>query len=118
MGNISTNFNRSEFACKCGCGQDSVDAELITILEIIREKFNLPIEINSGNRCVVYNKSVGGGVSSQHLKGRAADIDIEGVPPAEIQDYVDQIWPNLYGMGRYETFTHVDSRGGKARWEG
>ncbi|EAS4214514.1 serine/threonine protein kinase, partial [Salmonella enterica] len=25
---ISKYFKRSEFACKCGCGQDTVDAEL------------------------------------------------------------------------------------------
>lgn len=48
---------------------------LIThLLNPIREKFGKPIKVNSGYRCPSLNKSVGGSVSSQHVKGEAVDI--------------------------------------------
>jgi hypothetical protein len=35
---ISENFARSEFRCKCGCGLDTVDTELLRLLENIRAR--------------------------------------------------------------------------------
>ena len=46
MGDLSANFNRAEFACKCGCGFDTVDAKLIDYVQQIREYFAVPITIN------------------------------------------------------------------------
>ena len=113
MTQLSEHFARHEFACKCGCGQDTVDAELITTLEAIREHFGEPITITSGNRCPTYNTKVGGSVYSQHLISRAADIVVRNVTPSDVADWLDQ-WPG--GLGRYPTFTHVDSRASVARW--
>lgn len=45
------------------------------VLDPLREKFGKPIIVNSGFRCQVLNKAVGGVPSSQHTKGEAADID-------------------------------------------
>ena len=117
MGDISENFSRSEFACKCGCGLDSVDVELLRILETLRSHFDRPITINSGHRCVDYNAFVGGSSNSQHLYGRAADIVVDGIDPALVYELADQM--GIGGAGEYSTFTHVDSRtNGPARWEG
>ena len=113
MGDISAHFNRSEFACKCGCGQDTVDAALIQKLEVVRLRFNKPITITSGNRCVEYNKQIGGAPASQHLLGRAADIVVKGVSPSEVYKHLDSLEG---GLGGYDSFTHVDSRHGKVRW--
>lgn len=44
------------------------------LLDPIREKWGHPIRVNSGFRCPVLNKKVGGAVNSQHIKGEAADI--------------------------------------------
>ncbi len=111
---LSHHFRRSEFRCKCGCGQDTVDAELITVLEKIRERFGSPILITSGNRCPKYNRSVGGAQHSQHLKSRAADIQIKGITPREAQVWINK-W-HTGGMGRYESFTHIDTRNNRVRW--
>ena len=116
MGDISAHFDRSEFACKDGCGFATVDSELLEILEIIRAKFDAPVKINSGCRCPVYNKLIGGSAKSKHMEGRAADIDVKGVPPGEVQEYFDSIFTDRYGLGKANTFTHVDSRSVKARW--
>lgn len=45
-------------------------------LEPLREHLGLPIQVNSGYRCEMVNKLVGGVPTSQHLKGEAADITI------------------------------------------
>ena len=108
-------FSREEFECKCGCGQNTVDAGLILQLTLIRERFNKPVIVTSGNRCMAYNERVGGSRNSQHLLGRAADIIVKDVDPDDVADYAEKI--NVDGgVGRYSTFTHVDSRCGFARW--
>ena len=48
------------------------------VLEPLRVAMNRPIHISSGYRCEKLNKAVGGVYNSQHLKGQAADIDIQG----------------------------------------
>ena len=113
MGDISKNFDRSEFKCPC-CDQDTVDAELITMLQAIRDNFG-PVVITSANRCEDYNAKVGGSKKSQHLKGRAADIVVRGHTPKEIGDFIEKNFPNC-GLGVYSDFTHIDSRGSRARW--
>jgi len=116
MGDISEHFNRSEFACKCGCGFDTVDAITLDILEKIRQHFNAPITPTSGCRCESYNKEVEGYKNSHHLRGRAADIQVEGHSPIAVAEYAQYLMPDWGGIGRYNTFTHIDTRTGKGRW--
>ena len=112
---LSKHFKRKEFECKCGCGFDTVDVKLIEYLEKIRTHFNSPTTVNSGCRCHNYNSQIGGASKSQHKIGRAADITIKNVIPKEIADYAESI--NAPGVGRYSTFTHIDSRTNSlARW--
>ena len=47
---------------------------LADYLDVIREKLGKPILVNSGFRCPVLNKAVGGVANSQHQKGLAADL--------------------------------------------
>lgn len=110
-----SNFTREELACNCGCGQDTIDYELMAILEDVRIWYGVPVTVTSGNRCTKYNKEVGGGKKSQHLLGRAADITVQGRTPKEVATYIQRIH-NPGGLGRYATFTHVDTRVKKARW--
>lgn len=117
MGDLSTNFSRSEFACKDNCGFDTVDADLLVVLEAVRDRFGVPVKIESGCRCSAHNKKIRGSERSQHMLGRAADIVVQGVPSWKVQDFIDNTWPDRYGLGRYKGFTHIDTRNGKARWE-
>ena len=118
MGDISPNFNRSEFACKCGqCGFDTVDAELLEVLEHLREAFDAPVTISSGCRCATHNKNEGGSDKSQHLYGRAADIKVQGATAELVYNYLDLKYPLKYGMGEYSSWVHIDTRtDGPARW--
>lgn len=112
------NFAREEFACKCGCGFDTIDYGLVALLEDIRGHFGRPVLITSGCRCEAHNRAVDGSSGSQHLRGRAADIVVKGIEPAAVAAYADHVMEGMGGVGTYSTWVHVDTRGGRARWEG
>ena len=44
------------------------------VLDPLREAYGKPITVNSGYRCEKLNTKVGGVVTSDHMKGMAADI--------------------------------------------
>ena len=120
---ISKNFKASEFKCKCSghCTKTLIDENLIAYAQRIRDHFDAPVVINSAYRCPTHNKSVGGVTKSLHVEGRAADIKINGVSPAEIARYAELI--GIKGIGLYETskdgyFVHIDTRETKSFWYG
>ena len=118
MGDISKHFYRGEFACRCGCGFDTVDAQLISVLEELREHFGVPIKVSSGCRCKEHNRAVGGSEKSQHLLARASDISMVDFTTAAICRYLEDKYPSELGIGKYDTFVHIDTRLRKARWTG
>lgn len=111
-------FKRKEFACRCGCGTSTVDAELLQVVTDVREYFGSPVVITSGHRCSNHNRRVGGAASSMHMTGKAADIKVKGKDASAIASYLEHKYPDKYGIGRYNSFTHIDVRDGKARWRG
>ena len=48
------------------------------VLEPLRVAMKEPIKIGSGYRCQALNRAVGGVSNSQHMKGQAADLCIDG----------------------------------------
>lgn len=119
---VSKNLKRKEFACKDGCGlglgENDINPELIEVIQDVRDHFGEPVVISSGLRCQKHNKRVGGAQKSQHMLGTAADLRIAKVSPAQVYEYLDKKYPDKYGVGRYNTFTHIDVRQNKARWRG
>lgn len=114
---LSTHFHRDEFKCKCGkCNFDTVDYELVIVLETMRNHFEQPITINSACRCARYNASVGGAPNSKHLYGVAADVTVKNILPEDVYDYLIKAYPDKYGIGCYNLFVHLDIRKNKARW--
>lgn len=69
-------FKSSEFACKCGCGLNNIDPELVKTLDAIRTASGHPMIIASACRCPEHNKAVGGKPDSAHTKGKAVDIKV------------------------------------------
>lgn len=118
---ISENFLAEEFTCN-HCGKSSprgTPPSLLAILEDIRIHFNdSGVVVMSGYRCPEHNARVGGAKHSQHLLGTAADIRVVGASPQQVQAYLHKKYPMKYGIGSYQTFTHIDVRKGYARWRG
>lgn len=110
MGDLTKNFSRAEFACKCGCGKADINYILVSVLQEIRDHFDKPIKVVSGLRCAKRNAQVGGAKHSQHLLGNAADIVIDGVKPKEVAACAATLMTGWGGIKAYPTFTHVDVR--------
>ena len=126
MSGYPPNFSPEEFYCKCGeyCHGPSPYPDrtrhLAWTLQRVRDEVGFPVRINSAYRCPAHNKNIGGATHSKHLEGIAADIDVMGVNSKDVADKVEELMTNGAipngGLGRYNTFTHVDIRQGPARW--
>jgi uncharacterized protein YcbK (DUF882 family) len=118
VGDLSEHFSKAEFACPC-CGQVIVDAELVRGLEALRNLVDAPIRILSGYRCAAHNAEVGGRPNSQHLTGRAADIEVIGWTSTALYiaaQNVPQFESGGIGIYPESSILHVDVRGHAARW--
>lgn len=112
---VSSHFRLGEFACKSGSRLLLVHPVLVHLLEQIRTHFGLPIEINSAFRTHEHNRKIKGEPMSRHLYGMAADIVIAGVKSDDVATYAELIGAG--GVGRYNTFTHVDVWKEGRRWD-
>lgn len=115
---LSSNFRVREFRCQDGTDPIFVDSDLVDILQKVRDHFGKAVTITSAFRTASHNKKVGGAKYSQHLYGKAADIKVSGVAPSVVADFAETLMPSTGGIGRYATFTHVDVRKVKSRWNG
>ena len=118
MGDLTKDFSRWEFGCKCGCGLDTIDFETLTALQELRDYYGRRVTVTSGARCKAHNDSLpNSSTNSQHLYFRAVDFIVDGVRPQEVQAYLSLKYQNRFGLGSYQSFTHLDTRGGPpARW--
>jgi|TARA_R110000822_G_scaffold17244_3_gene58254 zinc D-Ala-D-Ala carboxypeptidase len=114
---------RSETAKRKGIINEPTSEHLTNLKELankvfqpIREHFKVPIFISSGYRSEALNKSIGGSSSSQHCKGEAIDIDLDGsssgVTNADVFNFIksnldfDQlIWE--FGTANSPDWVHV-----------
>lgn len=114
---LSKNFKVSEFKCNDGSDTVLISDKLVGLLQNIRDHFGVAVTINSAYRTESYNKKIGGATKSQHVNGTAADIVVNGATPLEVAQYVEHIMPDSGGIGVYQTFTHVDVRASRSRWD-
>jgi len=112
---VAPHFCVSEFACRDGTDVLLIHPALPDLLEDIRAHFLAPVRITSAFRTHAHNDAVGGAKDSRHLWGMAADITVDGVPPATVADFAETL--GVGGLGRYDTFTHVDVGSRGRRWD-
>lgn len=102
-------FDKSEFECRCGCGFNAIDKDLVKRLDTARKLASVKFIINSACRCEKHNssKEVGGEVNSSHLRGLAVDIHI----PSD-RDRFKILTSLLYNgfnrLGVYDNLIHCD----------
>ena len=122
MGDLSNNFSKWEFACKCGCGFDQIDPELVRQVQIFRNMLwlttgrEISITVTCGCRCEKHNAEVGGTMHSYHMAGMAVDITFKHVPflaAGRIVYLANQLGVmKVRGIGAYPdmNFLHLDIR--------
>lgn len=122
---LSPSFTVREFRCRDGSDTILIDESLVVLLQCIREHFGKAVVITSGYRTAEHNAAVGGAKSSQHLLGRAADIQVSGTSVEDVAAYAESLMPAWGGVGRYPVkaghaigWVHVDTRANKSRWTG
>lgn len=137
MGDITPHFSRSEFdlseakAARRGCEPAEYPAEwietrlqpLCKALERLRAELGgARITVISGYRPLPYNRALGSKDDSQHVQGRAADIQVEGHSPEAVHAAALKLYERgeleIGGLGIYDSFVHLDVRGGALhRWD-
>ena len=60
------------------------------VLDPIRTHFRLPVNVNSGFRCLELNEAVGSKSTSQHTQGKAADIEIPTKDNLELAKWISE----------------------------
>ena len=93
---LSANFSVSEFEKTSTGLPNKVPDALIPklqdlcehVLEPVRAHFGKPVRINSGYRSPAVNKAVGSSPGSDHVKGAAADIEVDGVSNLEVARWI------------------------------
>lgn len=131
---LSQHFNLSEFRCKDDKVTNNivlVHHVLVELLEAIRAEVarrlkidEVFITITSAYRTEAYNKRIDGSLHSQHCKGMAADIKVyrrtartkTKIDPDLVADVAIRLGAG--GVGKYNSFTHVDVYSHGRRWNG
>lgn len=108
MGDLTTNFSREEFSCKCGCGFDSIDPQVVTMLQSVRDIYGRGISITSGCRCDAHNAAVGSKPNSAHTKGLAVDVACHS---SHLRFLLIQaaLMAGFSRIGLHKDFVHIDS---------
>lgn len=125
--NLSENLTlaevtKSDIAIKNGIDNTPHGEHLDNLMEIAQkvydplfDHFGVRIPIPSGYRSPALNKKIGGAVNSQHCKGQALDLDVDGVKGVENRDLFQFIAENItfdqliweYGTSMNPDWVHV-----------
>jgi len=133
---LSANFSMKEFVASNTAKRKGIDnnpslehaeaaLELFAnIVQPIRDHFGTSIFLSSGYRSHALNKAIGGSQTSQHSKGEAVDIDMDGRKGPENEDVFHYIRKNLpfdqliweFGDSKRPDWVHVSyKKGGPQR---
>ena len=66
----------------------NLQALAVHVLQPVRDHYGKGVKVNSGFRHPDVNAKVGGSKTSDHCRGMAADIEIPGIPNAELAEWI------------------------------
>ena len=122
---LSKNFKVKEFLMKVStcekyglsidrCKKLILDERVVIVAQLLRDYIGKSLTVNSAYRDKEYNKAIGGSSTSQHLKGRAIDIDNSNLDVKAIQNKIKNEWWKILGIRGLETskttWLHIDFR--------
>ena len=92
------------------------------VLDALRARLGRPITITNAYRSPDYNSCIGGASGSQHPRFTALDFRVSGLTARQAADALrwmrDREGVFRGGVGIYNSFVHVDTRGANATWWG
>jgi hypothetical protein len=95
-------------------------APTLRVIDAMSSSMRSPVsELLSIYRSPTYNRAVRGRSRSQHLQNQAIDVRFKGVSAYTVSRVARSIRSQgkfSGGVGRYSSFTHVDTRGHNADW--
>jgi len=115
---ITKHFQFKEIMCRC-CGKILLCDLFIRhmrALEAMRIEAGFPVTINSGCRCKMHNRKVGGGKKSWH-KLFATDFRPSDGDPEKLGILIALAPQYFFGIGYYWTFIHGDVRPNPYTWD-
>jgi zinc D-Ala-D-Ala carboxypeptidase len=98
--NLSANFTlkeltKSDTATRLGIDNTPDEAVIESlkllcenVLQPVRDHFGKSVTVNSGFRSPETNQATGGSKTSDHCKGQAADIEIEGISNPDLARWI------------------------------
>lgn len=122
---LTEHFTLEEFRCHDGTAVPSdlmPNCQRLAVeLEKLRSVLGKPITIMSGYRSPQYNAGVKGAGKSEHMNAAAADIIVNTLSPAQVQDAILSLIKTgtMYngGVGIYDGWVHYDVGGKGRRWD-
>ena len=115
---LTKNFSSAEMMCSCGCGEDSMDPDFMSILQNIRDDMQRPLRISSGVRCAKRNMEVSStGKNGPHVPRTtgtmASDILIAGADALRLIDIARKHGISGVGISQRgahaKRFIHIDT---------
>lgn len=95
-------------------------AGTLKVIDELSSRMRAPVdELLSIYRSPTYNRAVRGRSRSQHLENRAVDVKFRGVSAWTVASKARQMRKEgkfKGGVGRYSSFTHIDTRGHNVDW--
>ena len=124
MTKLTENFRLQEFQSGDGAGFPAAVlinlSKLAKNLQVLRDELKESITITSGYRSPKHNRAVGGVANSQHVLGKASDLQAQNTTPKQLAAVIEKLILERKmeqgGVGIYPDFVHYDIRGTKARW--
>ncbi len=117
---VTEHFLYSDFICPC-CDTLKIVPGFYRhtgLLERMRIELGFALAVNSGFRCERHNREVGGAARSWHLLFATDIRPVEHSPEKLAAMYAAAERLGFTGIGRYDTFLHLDLRPEPARWRG
>ena len=114
---LSPSFRVREFACQDKSDKVVVGEQLADLLQRVRDFYGVGLTLLNAYHSEDYKASNGCGAEEYHKQGIAADFKVTGYKPAAIVDFLESICSTC-GIGLYDSFVHLDTRGTKKLWKG
>lgn len=128
---IRPDFKLSEFDSP-GSDRVIIRNSILDVVQRLRDAAGASVIVNSGYRTWEYHVGIYRRIAerrgerfdlddvpsrSAHLTGHAVDVDVVGERPEAVAQWAER-QPEVTGVGRYNSFTHIDTKpGGDRRWD-